>query len=211
MPRVRLIVLLLPALLELGAATLAAQSFEVGGSIAASCIGSDGSICSEGNLLTAGPSASVWFADWVEVGGRVVWFELNDLSRTSRGETTIDTLIASRERRIAQGEVIWHFRREKRIRPLVGVGVGRDWRSQVATCSPPGCEAALGRGFPAGRTSDSTSDVSVVTGLSVLAEPTASRARRVALSQSLQGRIGRIRGLPCLGVPDWRGLRREVL
>jgi outer membrane protein with beta-barrel domain len=171
-PRVRLTtILLVPIVLQLGARALAAQTFEVGGSIAVSCIGSDGSICSEGNLLTAGPSASVWFADWVEVGARVVWFELNDLSRTLRGPTTIDTEVTARERRIFQGEVIWHFRREKRIRPLFGVGVGRYWRSQVATCSPPGCEATLGPGFPAGRTNDSTSDVSVVTGLSVLLNP----------------------------------------
>jgi hypothetical protein len=170
-PRVRLTVLLLPVLLELGAVAGAAQTFEVGGSIAGSCIGSDGSMCSEGNLLTAGPSASVWFADWVEVGARVVWFELNDLNGTLRGETTIDTRTTERERRIAQGEVIWHFRRDRRIRPLFGLGVGRYWRSQVATCSPPGCEAALGPGFPAGRTSDSTSDVSLVTGLSVLLNP----------------------------------------
>jgi hypothetical protein len=169
-PRVRLTVLLVPLLLALGAATLAAQSFEVGGSVAVSCIGSDGSMCSEGNLLTVGPSASAWFDDRIEVGARVIWFELNDLSHTLRGETTIDTGIAARERRIAEGEVIWHFRRDKRIRPLFGVGVGRYWRSQVTTCSPPGCEALV-PGFQTGRTSDSRSDVSLVTGLSVLLQP----------------------------------------
>lgn len=69
---------------------------------------------------------------------------------------------------IAQGEVIWHFRRGKQVRPLLGFGVGRYWRSQVGTCSPQGCEAALGPGFPFGRTEDSQSDGSVVVGLSVL-------------------------------------------
>jgi outer membrane protein with beta-barrel domain len=169
--RLRLTILLVPVLLELSPAALAAQSLEAGGSVATSCIGSDGSFCSENNLLTAGPSASIWFAKRVEVGARVVWFQLNDLSLTLTGPATIDLATTDRKSVIAQGEVIWHFRPDKRTRPLLGLGVGRYWRNQVATCDPPGCEAALGPGFTFGRTKESDFDASVVVGLSVLLNP----------------------------------------
>jgi hypothetical protein len=100
----RQLVLLVPAVLALYAAPLAAQTFEAGGSIAASCIGSDGSGCSEGGLRTVGPAASVWFGDRVEVGGRVIWFELRDLtSSLNNGPVTYEVATIDRERRIAQG------------------------------------------------------------------------------------------------------------
>jgi hypothetical protein len=107
----------------------------------------------------------------VEVGGRVVWFELRDLTSSLTGPVTYDVATTDRERRIAQGEVIWHFRRGKRIRPLLGFGFGRYWRSQVRTCTPQGCEAALGPGYDFGSTETSDSVQSVVTGVSVLLHP----------------------------------------
>ena len=163
--------LLIPVVLALNAAALAAQTFEVGGSVAASCIGSDGSLCSEGGLRTVGPAASIWLGDRVEVGARVIWFQLSDLSPTLTGPPTVDFAVTDRERTIAQGEVIWHFRRGKRVRPLLGFGVGRYWRRQVSSCSPQGCETALGPGYSFGSTKTSDSDQAIVAGLSVLLNP----------------------------------------
>jgi hypothetical protein len=168
----RLTFMLLPVWLALVPVPLAAQSFEAGGSLSASCIGSDGSLCSESELRTAGPAASVWLGERLELGARVVWFRLDDLSgRLSLQPEVIRTSVSDRKRVIAQGEVIWHLRPGKQLRPLVGFGVGRYWRTQVAACEPPGCEAALGPGFPSGQRRTSHADESAVLGLSVRAHP----------------------------------------
>jgi hypothetical protein len=155
-------------------ASLGAQTFEAGGSIATSCKGSDGSFCndSHSNLLTAGPYGGVWFDDRIEVSGRVAWLSQPDL----RGETFIiepfTFAITDRRRTIAQAEVVWHFRRGKRARPMFGVGLGRFFDRETVTCEPAGCESRLGvSGLSAGRVRESHYDESLVVGLSVLLKP----------------------------------------
>lgn len=160
-----LVVLLGPA----GAGRAAAQTFEAGGTLAASCVGSDGSFCSDGNLFTAGPFASVWFLDALEVGGRV--------ARLGRDDDRFDLLqvsgtITDRTRFMVQADAIWHFRRGEVLRPFVGFGIGGYRNQMTVSCAPPGCEPLLGRaGLSAGTEREWHSDEAIVAGVSVLAMP----------------------------------------
>jgi hypothetical protein len=154
--------------------TAGAQTFEAGASIATSCKGSDGSFCNEthNNLRTAGPYVSIWFGDFIEVSGRVAWLDQPDLESTLVRPTELTYTITERHRTIGQGEVVWHFRRGKRVRPLVGFGLGSYWDRELVACQPAGCEAHLGvAGLTAGEGRESHFDQSVVAGISALLHP----------------------------------------
>jgi hypothetical protein len=98
-----------------------AQMLEIGGSIGVSCKGSDGSFCNEthSGLRTAGPYASVWFKDRLEVSGRVAWLRQPDLRGLLSAES-FSFAITDRRRLIAQGEILWHFRSGRRVRLALG-------------------------------------------------------------------------------------------
>jgi hypothetical protein len=145
---------------------------EVGGSIGVSCKGSDGSFCNEthSGLRTAGPSAGIWFGDRVEVSGRVAWLRQPDLDGRSEFPDLLSFAITDRGRMIVQAEVIWHFRRGKRVRPLLGLGFGRYKDTEAVTCEPAGCESRLRSvGLNAGAAREWHHDQSVLAGLSVVA------------------------------------------
>ena len=151
--------------------SLPAQTFEAGASIATSCKGSDGSFCNDthSGLRTAGPYGSVWFDDRIEVSGRVVWLRQPDIQGRTFVIEPFEFAITDRARTIAHGEVIWHFRRGKRARPMLGIGVGGYRDSQLVTCEPAGCEPRLGiNGLDGGRSVESHRDTSIVAGVSVL-------------------------------------------
>lgn len=162
-----------------------AQTLEVGVSLAGSCRGSDGSFCSSSvaeiagfdrhGLRTPGLRLGIWLADWIEVSGRVAWFEQPDRHARSRFPDRADSIqyaVLERRRTIVQGEVTWHYRRGKRVRPNVGVGIGGYRLSERVTCEPAGCESELGRtGLSAGPSSEWHHDVSVAVGISVLLHP----------------------------------------
>jgi hypothetical protein len=164
----------LTLLLILGAGgTASAQAIEAGGSVAVSCKGSDGSFCNDdySGLATGGPYLSVWLADRIEVGGRIAWLEQPD----ARGEAGFPFpyrfTIQDRVRTIVQGEATWHFRRGKRLRPMVGLGFGAFHDGMTTSCMPAGCEAVL-LSPPRILLGESTvwhSDVSIMTGVSVAA------------------------------------------
>jgi hypothetical protein len=146
-----------------------AQILEIGGSIGVSCKGSDGSLCNEthSGLRTAGPYASVWFEDQLEVTGRVAWLQQPDLRGLLSAES-FSFAITDRRRLIAQGEIRWHFRSGRRVRPHIGLGFGGYRDREVVTCEPSGCESRLsGSGLHAGATRALHSDQSVVAGVSV--------------------------------------------
>jgi hypothetical protein len=146
-----------------------AQTLEFGGSIGVSCKGSDGSFCNEthSGLRTAGPYASVWFTDRVEISGRVAWLRQPDLEGVLFPEP-LSFAITGRRRLIAQGEVIWHFRSGKRVRPHIGLGFGGYRDREAVTCEPVGCQSRLPQaGLHAGASRALHSDQSVVAGVSV--------------------------------------------
>ena len=130
------------------ASTAVGQTLEAGATIAPSCLGGGTTLCDEtqSNLLAMGPFASIWFKDFIEVGGRVVWLDRNDFRRAFGLGLRSSCLISERERTIAHGEIVWHFRREKRLRVMFGLGLGWIWDSEVISCQPAGCEPGIGRG-----------------------------------------------------------------
>jgi hypothetical protein len=157
-----------------GVSTAASQTIEAGATIALSCIGSDGSFCNEthSDLRTAGPFASIWFNDFIEVSGRVAWLDKPDLTGTLGRLAPSSFLVSDRERTIGQAEVIWHFRREERVRVMFGLGLGRYWESQLVTCEPVPCDAALATaGLIAGRNHKSQLDRSILVGVSAAVLP----------------------------------------
>src|SRR5919108_1294508 len=129
----------LAACLLLCAIPAYAQSFEAGASIAASCRGSEGSLCYESGLATFGPYASIWFADRIELGVRAVWLKRDDYQVESGNSPDDAFALTDRSRLVAQGEFIWHFRRGKRARPMVGFGAGVFRDRDVVTCDSPTC------------------------------------------------------------------------
>jgi hypothetical protein len=158
-------------LIGAGAGLATAQTVEAGGTLAASCAGSDGSFCSDGNLVTAGPYASVWFLDALEVGGRVAWLGRDDI-RFEDPLAGVSGSIGDRGRFMAQADAIWHFRRDRRIRPFVGFGVGAFRDRATVSCAPPGCETHLPRsGLTAGTQHEWHGDEAVIIGVSALATP----------------------------------------
>jgi hypothetical protein len=165
-------ILLVPALMLSAATTVAAQTVELGGSIATSCQGTDGSFCSDthNNLRTTGPYGSIWFDDRLEVSGRVVWLKQPDIQGRTFIIEPLEFAITDRSRTLAQGEAIWHFRRGQRARPMFGLGFGRYWDSETVICEPAECLSRL-RGASArrdNRVRESISDQSLLVGFSVL-------------------------------------------
>lgn len=161
--------------LTLCCAPAAAQTFEAGATIAASCQGGGASLCdaTQANLAMIGPYASIWFNDFIEVSGRVSWLERRDF-RGSFGIGLRSTyLISERERTIGQAEIVWHFRRERRVRVMFGLGLGRYWDSELVTCQPAGCEPGLRAAYflEVGRRRDSQFDRSILVGLSATLHP----------------------------------------
>ena len=151
-----------------GAGGAEAQTIEAGATAAASCVGSDGSFCSDGNLFTAGLAGSLMFADAFEVGGRVAWLARDDI----RFEVPVRGSIEDQTRVMVQADAIWHFRKGKVLRPFVGLGLGGFRNRMTVTCSPPGCEPLLGlSGLRAGTQHDWHADEAVIAGASALVTP----------------------------------------
>jgi len=160
---------ILTAAVMLSPAGAAAQAIEVGGSIAVSCKGSDGSFCNDSHsgLLTGGPYVSVWFADRVEIQGRAVWLNFPDLEGQSIFPAPITYAVTERSRTLLQAEATWHFRRGKRLRPMFGLGLGGFRDRGTVSCAPDGCDGSPTYLRLTGReTAGWERDISLMTGLS---------------------------------------------
>jgi hypothetical protein len=80
--------------------------------------------------------------------------------------------IVDNHRTIVLGEVSWHFRQGRKLRPWFGVGAGAYREHRVVSCESQGCEAGLERvGLTPGESSAWTREVSFAAGLSVLVHP----------------------------------------
>ena len=169
----RLIPYLTLWLLLAAAATASAQVIEAGGSIAASCKGSDGSFCNDdyAGLATGGAYFSVWLADRIEVGGRIAWLNQPDEHGEAGFPVSYRFTIEDRVRAIVQAEAAWHFRRGRRLRPMLGLGVGGFHDRMTLSCMPAGCETVLTSPtrILLGESARWHSDVSLMTGVSIAA------------------------------------------
>jgi len=153
----------------------AGQTLEVGATIAASCQGGGTTLCdaTQSDLAMAGPFASIWFNDFIEVSGRVAWLERRDFSRGFGIGLRSTYFISERDRTIGEAEIVWHFRRERRVRIMFGVGLGRYWDREVISCQPAGCEPGLRAAYflETGPTRDSQLSRSILVGLSATVLP----------------------------------------
>jgi len=148
-----------------GASIAAAQDVEVGGSVAAACLGSDGSACGSGTHALLGAHVSWWIDDRVEVSGRVARVARPDHHFTQSFPSALEVSITDRSRDFLSAAVIYHFRRGGRVRPMLGAGSGAFAHVERVACQPLACELSPGLP-PSGAQRRWRPDVIVVAGLS---------------------------------------------
>lgn len=155
----------LVACIWIAAAPAAAQGVEVGGSLGAGCLGSDGSACGAGWQPSVAVHASWWVNDGIELSFRASRSPLESFGISTTFPTPVSAIVTERSRQFLSGMFVYHFRRGHAVRPMLGVGSGGFARAQHVRCETPGCGTVPG--FPPeGMTRDWITDVIVVAGLS---------------------------------------------
>jgi hypothetical protein len=170
-------------------ASVIAQSVEAGGTIGTGARGTESKLARQEARLVTSLHLSGWWADRLETSFRVGWIDLPDISSRStyyygcvpdangRCLPTGSLEVIGRrigERRLVAGQVLYHFRRGKKLRPHVGLGFGRTHDSEMLSCEPAGCEAILSglpfgnSGPPLGRRSTTYPDQAWIAGVSTL-------------------------------------------
>lgn len=131
----------------MGSATAAAaQTVEVGGSVAAGCLGSDGSVCGGGTHPLIGAHAGWWAADRIELSARVARVGRPPFRSSTVFPTTVEFEVTDRSSEFVSAMFIYHFRAGKAVRPMLGFGSGGFARAERVTCRPAGCGGV--RGLP---------------------------------------------------------------
>lgn len=128
-----------------------AQQFEIGAGIGSVCRGSEGDLCGGDSGAPLAAYASVLLADRFELGLRVASGRLDDrecnVTRDGRSEPgapdAVQVFIQGRSIRYPTGQAIYHFRRGKRVRPLLGLGAGTFTIPRTIRCEPAGCQPLL--------------------------------------------------------------------
>jgi hypothetical protein len=134
----RIAALTLCVLLTAGAAT--AQKLEIGGTVAAGCIGSEDSLCGRGTLPSVGAHASVWAGNRIELSGRVARLGIEDFSYRL---PPFEIDVTNQSRSFVSLLFVYHFMEGSPVRPMLGLGSGWYYdRSRVA-CRPAGCQTQL--------------------------------------------------------------------
>lgn len=128
--------LTLLVLLSAGAAM--AQKLEVGGTVAAGCLGSDGSICGGGTSPLVGAHASVWAANRVELTARVARAGREDYSLPLSGQREL--VVTNRSRSFVSFVFVYHFMEGRPVRPMFGLGSGWYSDARHVACRPASCE-----------------------------------------------------------------------
>jgi hypothetical protein len=141
-----------------------AQVWEVGATVAAGCLGSDGSACGTGTRPMPGAHASVWLGDRLEIAARAARVGLPDYRSSSVFPNPVSYDVTDRSRAFLSGLLIYHYRRGQAVRPMLGLGYGAFARAERIRCEPVGCDAVFG---PAeGHQRTWMNDILVVAGLS---------------------------------------------
>jgi hypothetical protein len=142
----RIAALTLCVLLSAGSAT--AQKLELGGTIAAGCKGSDGSICGGGTSPLVGAHASVWAANRFELTARVARVGWDDYSLRLSGQREL--VVTNRSRSFVSFLFVYHFMQGRPVRPMFGLGSGWYSDARHVACRPTSCEAPPPSVGPAG-------------------------------------------------------------
>ena len=161
--------------------TVAAQTFELGGSISQGCTGDSSGFCS-GDI---GPMPAVhgglWVSPKVQILLRVANLPLDDRSystprddRFNRADDPaartlprIDITTTSRSRRLVSGEILFHFVRDGGFGAMLGAGFGDLSDRGTVGCLPVGCERVLtALGSAIGDWASHVNNLTMVAGLS---------------------------------------------
>jgi hypothetical protein len=134
----------LTASLALVPALASAQVVEVGATIAAGCLGNDGSVCGTGTHPMAGAHASWWIGDRAELSARVARVALPPIRATTGFPNTVTFEVTDRSREFLSAVFVYHFRRGKAVRPMLGFGSGGYAHSERVRCEPVGCGRVAG-------------------------------------------------------------------
>ena len=153
------------SLLALGSAAVA-QTLEVGGRVAAGCVGSDGSICDDGTHPLLGAHASLWVTDGVELSAGFSRLFLPDQRFAAFDAPAIEIERTDRKRDLLSFLLVYHFMRDSPVRPMLGLGSGWFSDAQRTACRPAGCETQLRPGPDLGQFRTWDVDVLFVVGLS---------------------------------------------
>jgi hypothetical protein len=121
----------------------AAQALGIGGSVAAGCLGSDGSVCGSGTHPLLGAYVAWWPADWTELDLRVSFIGLPSYSFQTEFPVKVRGTVADRSRTFVSAMFIHHFLPDRPVRPMLGFGSGGFARSARVACEPR-CDGTLG-------------------------------------------------------------------
>jgi hypothetical protein len=166
-----------------------AQSIEAGGTVGTGARGTESKLARQEARLVTSLQLSGWWADRLETGFRIGWIDLPDISsranyyhgcqsdRNGRCLPTGSVEVVGRrvgERRLVAGQVLYHFRTGKKVRPHVGLGFGKTRDTEMLNCEPSGCEVILSglpfgtSGPPLGKRSSTYPDQAWIAGVSTL-------------------------------------------
>ena len=128
-----------------GAGVASAQTVEVGGRIGIGCVGSEDSLCTDASPLF-GAHASVWATDSVELTAQFARVPREDLAFRAF-DVPVDITVTGRKRDFVSFLFVYHFMKDRPVRPMLGLGSG--WYSDASNtaCQPAGCQTIL-RGGP---------------------------------------------------------------
>jgi hypothetical protein len=146
------------------AASASAQTVELGGRLGGGCAGSEDSLCTEASPLF-GVHASVWAGDSVELGAQFARINREDLAFRA-GDVPVDITVTGRKRDFVSLLFIYHFMKNRPVRPMLGLGSG--WYSDASrtACQPAGCQTILRSGPLLGQYRTWDVDAIFVVGLS---------------------------------------------
>jgi hypothetical protein len=151
-------------LFGLVAASASAQSVEIGGRFGVGCAGTEDSLCSGASPLF-GVHASVWAGDSVELSVQFARITREDLAFQAF-DVPVDITVADRKRDFVSLLFVYHFMKDRPVRPMLGLGSG--WYSDASrtSCQPTGCQTILRSGSLLGQYRTWDVDAIFVVGLS---------------------------------------------
>jgi hypothetical protein len=160
---------------------VAAQRFELGGSISQGCTGDSSGFCSGDIGPMPALHGALWVSPRVQIALRVANLPLDDRSysthrdeRFNRADDAaartlprIDITTTSRSRRLVSGEVLFHFVRDGGFGAMLGAGLGDLSDRGTLACLPAGCEHVLtALGSATGDWASHVDNLTMIAGLS---------------------------------------------
>lgn len=146
------------------AAGASAQTVELGARLAAACAGTEDNLCS-GISPLVGLQASLWPGGGVELTAQVARMAREDLAFRAF-DVPVDITVTDRKRDFVSLLFVYHFMRNRPVRPMLGLGSG--WYSDASrtSCQPAGCQTILRSGPLLGQYRTWDVDAIFVVGLS---------------------------------------------